>query len=85
MMRNRYFVGNVREGDTRTDKNCPHLILQTHDELLFETPKELLAEFAPAAAECMEKALDLSVELTVEIKVGSNWGNMSPWNLQADT
>ena len=45
------------------------IFAQIHDELLFEAPEELLAEFAPAATEGMEKALNLSVELTVRIKV----------------
>ncbi|MFH1486264.1 MAG: DNA polymerase I, partial [Chloroflexota bacterium] len=52
------------------------MILQIHDELLFEVPEEELAEMEALARERMPKALELSVPLKVDTKVGRNWGEM---------
>ncbi len=58
---------------------APHaeLLLQVHDELLFELPE---AEVEPAAGrvkEIMEGTTKLSVPLMVEVKAGPNWRDMS--------
>jgi len=52
------------------------MILQVHDELLFEVPKEELEEMKSLAIDIMPHALVLSVPLKVETKVGRNWGEM---------
>ena len=52
------------------------MILQVHDELLFEVPPEELEEMKGLIEEIMPRAMDLSVPLKVEIKVGRNWGEM---------
>jgi len=50
-----------------------HLLLQIHDELLFDVPKrELDAAIAIVRRE-MESALELSVPLEVSMKVGPTW------------
>ena len=54
------------------------MILQVHDELLFEcTPKEV-EKIAKIVKEKMENALKLSVPIVVDLKVGPNWGEMQP-------
>ena len=54
------------------------MILQVHDELLFEcTPKEV-KEVARMVKDKMENALNLSVPVVVDLKVGPNWGEMKP-------
>ncbi len=50
-----------------------YMILQIHDELLFETPDEEAEELATLVKEGMETAFPLSVPLTVNITVGKNW------------
>jgi len=52
------------------------MILQVHDELLFEVPPGELDEMKQLVLEVMPKALELSVPLKVEVKVGKTWGEM---------
>ena len=54
-----------------------HLILQIHDELLFEVLNAHLAEFSRLAAEKMEGAVKLNVPLKVNMKAGSNFANLN--------
>ena len=52
------------------------MILQVHDELIFETPNEELEPIEAAVLELMPGALDLSVPLDVELKTGATGGDM---------
>ncbi|HEU0166386.1 MAG TPA: DNA polymerase I, partial [Chloroflexota bacterium] len=52
------------------------MILQVHDELVFEVPPEEMDSMAALVREVMEGALQLAVPLTVELKAGKNWGQM---------
>ena len=52
------------------------MILQVHDELIFEVPKEELEVMSSLLTDLMPQALKLSVPLTVEIKTGSTWGDL---------
>jgi len=54
------------------------MILQVHDELVFEVPKKELNEVAPLVKRLMETTFPLSVPLIVEMKSGKDWGNMTP-------
>jgi DNA polymerase-1 len=49
------------------------MLLQVHDELLFEAPPEELARLEPLAVEIMESALTLDVPLKVDTKAGPDW------------
>jgi DNA polymerase-1 len=52
------------------------MILQVHDELLFEVPPEELEQVKGLLKRTMSQAMELSVPLKVEVKVGRNWGEM---------
>jgi DNA polymerase-1 len=52
------------------------MLLQVHDELIFEVPETELEEMRQLAPEIMSTALKLSVPLKVDIKAGRNWGEM---------
>ena len=52
------------------------MLLQVHDELVFETDEEELPELAALVKELMETALPLDVPLEVDLKVGPNWEGM---------
>jgi len=52
------------------------MLLQVHDELIFEVPQEELEEMRQLIPEIMSTALELSVPLKVDIKTGNNWGEM---------
>jgi DNA polymerase-1 len=51
------------------------LILQVHDELLFEAPDGEARETATIAQSIMQSAVQLSVPLMVEAGIGKHWGD----------
>jgi DNA polymerase-1 len=53
-------------------------LLQVHDELLLEVPRDEVDRLVPVLREVMEGALQLDVPLTVDIKVGDDWESMTP-------
>jgi DNA polymerase-1 len=54
------------------------MLLQVHDELLFEVPRDEVARLAPVVRETMEGALPLDVPLTVDMKSADDWESMTP-------
>ncbi|OGO43078.1 MAG: DNA polymerase I [Chloroflexi bacterium RBG_16_60_22] len=52
------------------------MLLQVHDELLFEVPGEELATMRKLVPEVMSTAVELSVPVKVDTKEGKNWGEM---------
>ena len=52
------------------------MLLQVHDELIFEVPREEMELMRKLVPEVMSTALALSVPLKVDIKTGTNWGEM---------
>ncbi len=63
----------LREGGFRA-----RMLLQVHDELLLEVPRDEVERLLPVLRETMEGALPLSVPLTVDVKVGTDWESMTP-------
>lgn len=55
-----------------------HMVLQVHDELVFDVPQRDLAEVARLVHDTMVHALDLPVPLEVEVKAGRDWYDMTP-------
>ena len=49
------------------------LLLQVHDELVFEVPPQEWSELQPQIKSVMENAVSLSVPLVVDIHAGDNW------------
>ena len=49
------------------------MLLQVHDELIFEAPAEELKTLSDMVRQRMEGAIALTVPLTVTIKTGPNW------------
>jgi DNA polymerase-1 len=52
------------------------MLLQVHDELVFEVPDEEIETMRQLVPEVMSAALELSIPLKVDIKEGKNWGEM---------
>ena len=52
------------------------LLLQVHDELVLECPKNELEETARVVQETMSNAYPLSIPLSTEARYGKNWGEM---------
>jgi len=53
------------------------MILQVHDELLFEAPQEEITSLAKVVKEVMEGAHKFRVPIVVETKVGANWRDLN--------
>jgi DNA polymerase-1 len=64
-----------REMEKRNLKS--KMLLQIHDELLFEVPDEELEEMKSLVAELMPRAIELCVPVKIDIKLGRNWGEMA--------
>jgi len=52
------------------------MIIQVHDELIFEVPREELEQVRAIVTELMPSAMVLAVPLDVELKTGDTWGDM---------
>ena len=50
-----------------------HMILQVHDELLFDVPKNSVDKVAPHIRHIMQTAMHLKVPVEVEYGTGDNW------------
>jgi DNA polymerase-1 len=62
--------------DLAGQKFRARMILQVHDELLFEAPPEEIDRLGPLVREAMENVLPLIVPLVVDLKSGPNWRDM---------
>ena len=49
------------------------IVLQVHDEMMIESPKEEMEEIQEIMKECMESAVDLKVPLVAELSEADNW------------
>jgi DNA polymerase-1 len=49
------------------------MIMQVHDELVFEVPEEEIEKALPMIQNEMERVMELSVPLKVSIHSGKNW------------
>jgi DNA polymerase-1 len=65
-------------GRLRAEGFRARLLLQVHDELLLEVPRDEVDRLIPAVRETMEGALRLDVPLTVDVKTGADWEAMTP-------
>ena len=52
------------------------MLLQVHDELLFEVPQGEVDRFAETVPRIMTGAYELETGIEVEAKVGPNWADM---------
>ena len=52
------------------------MLLQVHDELIFEIKKEELDTVVPVIKKAMENACELAVPLIVSVATGKKWGSM---------
>jgi DNA polymerase-1 len=62
----------------RREQLTAPLLLQIHDELLFEVPAQHVAQLASLVREEMSAAAQLTVPLKVDVKSGPNWADCQP-------
>ena len=48
-------------------------ILQIHDELIIDAPKDEAEHVAALLTECMQNVIQLSVPLRADVKIGRSW------------
>ena len=61
--------------ESRTDGNLARIVMQIHDELIFELPREELDSVRAVAARLMP-SMELSVPLVLDEAIGTNLGNL---------
>ena len=72
-------VAMIRAYDMlRKEKFHAKMLLQVHDELLFEAPEDEVQLLAGKVYEAMSGAYALNVTLDVEVKTGKTWADVTP-------
>ncbi len=61
--------------DNKGEKKA-EMLLQVHDELVFEVKQDYIEETDHLVKECMEHAAEFSVPLKVDVSYGKNWGEI---------
>ena len=67
-------INLYREMNKRQMKS--KLLLQVHDELVFEVPEAEQEEMRQIVPQIMSTALKLDIPVKVDVKTGKNWGEM---------
>jgi DNA polymerase I len=62
----------------KKEKLTARMILQVHDELVFEVPKKEVEKTTAVVKKAMEEAVKIDVPLDVEIGSGKNWVDAKP-------
>ena len=57
----------------RQNKMRAKMVLQIHDELIFEVPDEEIEQLMPLVKKGMEGVFSLKVPLVVDVNIGKNW------------
>ena len=52
------------------------MLLQVHDEIIFEVKEDAALDFAKDLKEVMETVYTLKVPLAVDVASGKNWGEV---------
>ena len=52
------------------------MILQVHDELVFEVKEKLAEKIAGIVKDAMEQVIKLRVPVKVETSIGKRWGDL---------
>ncbi|HMO97371.1 MAG TPA: DNA polymerase I, partial [Tepidiformaceae bacterium] len=70
-------VAMIRVDQEMRDRNLrSRMLLQVHDELIFECPPDEAETIRELATRIMPASLELKVPLKVDLKQGRNWGEM---------
>jgi DNA polymerase I len=67
---------NKIDAELQERKLKTKMILQVHDELIFEGPSKERVDVQEMVLRIMPQSLDLIVPLKVDVKVGKNWGEL---------
>ena len=67
---------NTIDAELRERAMKTKMILQVHDELIFEGPRKEGTALQELLLRVMPRSLELTVPLKVDVKVGKNWGEL---------
>lgn len=73
----------LESGSLSSTRSPVRLLLQIHDELLYECPEALAPELAKIIKRDMENVVSFSVPLTVQVRQGRSWGAMRAIKVEA--
>lgn len=62
----------------RAESRPMRMLIQVHDELVFEVPRDRAKDESAIISEEMAKALTLNVPVKVDVAMGDNWLDMTP-------
>lgn len=68
--------GTQSDANRHSTVSSARLLLQLHDELVYEVPTGYVEILSDIVREEMEHALEVSIRLPVAIKAGKSWGSM---------
>ena len=66
----------VNEALNERELEC-RMLLQVHDELIFELPEREAPEVAALLEAVMPSAIEMVAPLQIDLKLGPNWGDMT--------
>ena len=75
------YISDKHPARQRSPPDGAYLVLQLHDELIYEVNNAHLKEVAIIVKTCMEKAMELPVKMPVKIKVGQSWGTLEEMDI----
>jgi DNA polymerase-1 len=64
------------DAELRERALASRMVLQVHDELIFECPADEVAAIRELAPRIMQSSLEMVVPLKVDLKQGRNWGEL---------
>jgi DNA polymerase-1 len=73
------WIRMMKESQQKNLSGKIRMLLQVHDELLFEVDEDFISTAASSIRQIMESVVTLEVPLVVDIEVGKNWGEMEKW------
>jgi DNA polymerase-1 len=68
---------NLRKLFSESEKgSSANLVLQLHDELIYEVNKSYLKQVENIVKDCMENCFEFPVRMKIKMRIGQNWGNL---------
>ena len=74
----KYAMVKIRE---KFDREDVRLLLQIHDELIYEIRDDIVESTVPHMRRMMEEVVDIGVPLSVEVKTGTGWGSLISYKI----
>ena len=68
---------NLRKSFPYSDKKRgAYLVMQLHDELIYEVNQSDLKQVEKMVKDCMENCFEFPVRMKIKMRTGQNWGTL---------